>query len=191
MSGEAPGVVALEAEPQTDVRVSASLPELLPTVVSAGSIGEGGTLVLGVFVFPLPLPLTMTGSGSNSRVSAAGGAGSETAGGVGCEITGGRGWEMTGGGGWEMAGGAGSGQEGGWEIEVEILEAVEVLRSRETVLVTTVETLDAVDTVRSRTLSWMLRSVSVGGAGWELDVVLFLDPRSAGMGAGDVAGATA
>ena len=112
MSGEAPGVVALEAEPQTAVRVSASCPGLLPTVVSAGSIGEGGTLVLGVFVFPLPLPLTTTGSGSNSRVSAAGGAASETAGG-GCEMTGGRGWEMTGGGGWETAGGAGSGQEGG------------------------------------------------------------------------------
>ena len=183
MSGEAPGVVALEAEPQTAVRVSASCPGLLPTVVSTASIGEGGTLVLGVSVFRFPLPLTMTGSRSSSRVSAAGGAG--------CEITGGRGWEMTGGGGCEMAGGVGSGQEGGWEMEVEILEAVEVLRSRETVLVTTVETLDAVDTVRSLTLSWMLRSVGVGGAGWELDVVLFLDPSSAGMGAGGPAGATA
>jgi len=81
MSGEAPGVAALEAEPHTDVRVSASLPELLPTVVSAGSIGEGGTLVLGVFDFPLPLPLA--GSASHPRVSTAAGGGWETTAGTG------------------------------------------------------------------------------------------------------------
>jgi len=77
-------------------------------------------------------------------------------------------------------------------MEMEALDAVELLRSRTTVLVATVETLDAVDTVRSRSVSRMLRSaIGVSGAGWEPDVVLFLTPRSAGDGAGGAAGAAA
>jgi hypothetical protein len=79
---------------------------------------------------------------------------------------------------------------------VETLDAVDTVRSRSlsrtAVLAAMVETLDAVDTVRSRSLSRMLRSaVDVGGAGWEIDIALLLVPCSAGVGAGGTAGAAA
>jgi len=112
-------------------------------------------LVLSVFDFPLPL-LLVTGSASHPRVSTVGGTGWEAAGGAGCGVTTGIGSETAGGAGWAAT--------EGWGMETETLEVLELLRSRVTVLATIVETLDVVDTVRSRSFSRMLRSaVGIGG----------------------------